>query len=182
MRAVLLLALLAVLAVGLRDEHVREQAAPGMVKVGSHALFVQNDGQWERDVRYVAPGRSRVRRWDRWCSNCRSAERVGVAFSCAFGSWGPMRAGVEPRGELPGDARRHFFLGVDPEGWRTGVRAYSRVRYASIYEGIDLVLHEQAGKAKYDLLVAPGADLSQVVLDFEGSDGVSVSAEGELLV
>ena len=46
----------------------------------------------------------------------------------------PHVRGVE---ELPGTS--NYFLGNDPQQWRTGVPSYAKVVYDGIYPGVDLV-------------------------------------------
>ena len=59
--------------------------------------------------------------------------------------------------ELPGKA--NYFIGNDPGKWRTNVPTYAKVRYASVYPGIDLVYYgTRGGELEYDFVVAPGAD------------------------
>src|SRR5205814_7889146 len=45
---------------------------------------------------------------------------------------GAAAEALEPLG-----ARFNYFVGKDPSGWRTGVRAYGRVLYRNVYPGID---------------------------------------------
>jgi hypothetical protein len=66
--------------------------------------------------------------------------------------------------ELPG--RANYFLGNDPRKWRTNVPTYARVKYQSVYPGIDLVYYgSQSGQLEYDFVVAPGADPRAIALD-----------------
>jgi Beta-propeller repeat/FG-GAP-like repeat len=58
--------------------------------------------------------------------------------------------------ELPG--KSNYFLGSDPGKWRANVPTYSRVKYASIYRGIDLLYYGNQRQLEYDLVVAPGAN------------------------
>ena len=43
-------------------------------------------------------------------------------------------------------------------------------------------MREGAGGFEYDLLLEPGADLDQVVIRADGATGLSVAADGSLLV
>jgi photosystem II stability/assembly factor-like uncharacterized protein len=86
-------------------------------------------------------------------------------------------AGLEP---LPGGV--NYFRGSDPSKWQTGVPTFARVRFASLYPGIDLVYHGNARQLEYDFIVAPGADPRAIVLQLEGADRIQLSAEGELIL
>src|SRR5208337_2062303 len=39
-------------------------------------------------------------------------------------------------GELPG--KTNYFIGSDPQKWRTHVPTYARVKYSNVYPGVDL--------------------------------------------
>lgn len=73
---------------------------------------------------------------------------------------------------LPGIT--NYFRGNDPAQWRTRVPNYSRVRYADMYPGIDLVYYGHQRTLEYDFVIAPGADPSAIKLKFEGAEHVRV--------
>jgi hypothetical protein len=57
--------------------------------------------------------------------------------------------------ELPG--KSNYFIGNDPKKWRTNVPSYAKVKYASVYPGVDLVYYgNEGGQLEYDFVVAPG--------------------------
>jgi hypothetical protein len=88
--------------------------------------------------------------------------------------------GVEIRGEgrLPHD--NNYFLGNDPELWRTHVPNYSAVVYRDLWPGIDLRYHGNGKGMKYDFIVNPGADLSQIRVRYEGVTELSITVQGAL--
>jgi len=104
-----------------------------------------------------------------------AAEKIRLIFEGA-------RADCLPRGEEPLPGRSSFFLGRDPEGWRTGVRHFRRVRYSEIYPGIDLVFYGTPEGVEYDFLAAPGADPQQIRIRVEGADSRRINARGGLLL
>ncbi len=72
-------------------------------------------------------------------------------------------AAVTGADELPGKV--NYFLGNDPNKWRTNVPTYAQVRYRDVYPGIDLTYHgSQTGQLEYDFVVAPGADPRAITL------------------
>jgi Beta-propeller repeat len=89
----------------------------------------------------------------------------------------PQVVGLE---ELPGKA--NYFIGNDPQQWRTHVPTYAKVQYAAVYPGVDLVYYGQARQLEYDFVVAPGADPAVITLGFEGVDHVDVDAQGDLVL
>jgi PKD repeat protein len=62
----------------------------------------------------------------------------------------------------------------------TGVPHYGRVRYESIYDGIDLEYYGRQGQLEYDWIVRPGADVSDIAVRFRGVDAITPDAEGNL--
>jgi hypothetical protein len=85
--------------------------------------------------------------------------------------------------ELPG--KSNYFIGNDPENWRTEVSNYARIEYQEIYPGIDLYFYGNSAlgeKLEYDFIVAPGADPKDITLSFEGIDGLEINAQGDLVL
>ena len=80
-------------------------------------------------------------------------------------------ANANPR--VTGEARQqgtiNYFIGR-PEQWRTKIPVYSRVRYSSLYPGIDLVFYGNNRELEYDLVVSPGADPEQIKLGISGAE------------
>jgi len=70
------------------------------------------------------------------------------------------------------DGKVNYFLGNDPNQWRTNVPTFGRVTYRTVYSGIDLVYHgDQGGQLEYDFIVAPGADARAIRFGFGQRDG-----------
>jgi hypothetical protein len=81
-------------------------------------------------------------------------------------------AGARVTGSDPLPTRSNYFLGNDPEKWRTNVPNYAKVKYQGVYPGIDLVYYgtesgvrsqeseepQTHGELEFDFVVAPGAD------------------------
>lgn len=102
-------------------------------------------------------------------------------------------AKVSGEDELPG--KTHYFTGSSPSGWRTNVPNYSKVRYAQIYPGVDLVYYGREQQLEYDFVVSPGADPRSIRLKIAGAPltakadgkgskraGLRVDRHGDLLV
>ncbi len=82
--------------------------------------------------------------------------------------------------ELPGKV--NYFVGRDPEQWRTGVTTYARVRYQEIYPDIDLVYYGNQGQLEYDFVVRPGADPARIRLRVAGARKMYVNDKGQLVL
>jgi len=89
----------------------------------------------------------------------------------------PAFEGLDP---LPG--RSHYFIGRDPQRWRTDVPHYARVGVHDVYPGIDQVFYAAAGELEYDFVVKAGADASRVRLAFDGADALRIDRNGDLIL
>jgi len=147
--------------------------------------FVENAGQWQQGVLFVARRGDMVARLDRdsiWLElRKRTAEDrlEGAVVRLVFEGASEQ---VEAEGEEPHPGAYAFFLGNDPSRWRTGVSAYGAVRYEGVYEGVDLRVREKAGVVEYDVLLDPGADLNQIVVRCEGIEDLELETDGSLRI
>ena len=90
----------------------------------------------------------------------------------------PRAVGID---RLPGVT--NYFIGNDPTKWRTNVAGYAKVKYESVYPGIDLVYYDNGeGRLEYDFIVAPGADPKQIALSIEDAESVEVDLSGDLVI
>ena len=94
-------------------------------------------------------------------------------------------ANAEPKisglNETP--SKTNYFIGSDSRKWQTAVSNYSRVKYESVYEGVDLVYYGTGQRLEYDFLVAPNADPNQIKLKFGGVKSAMIEKEsGDLLL
>src|SRR5258708_18582840 len=76
---------------------------------------------------------------------------------------------IEPQGNdlLPGVM--NYYLGNDPEKWRTNIRQYRQVRYRDIYPHVGLVFYGNRLQLEFDFNVEPGGDVSHIALKVEGA-------------
>ncbi|TET91672.1 MAG: hypothetical protein E3J35_01780 [Methanomassiliicoccales archaeon] len=83
------------------------------------------------------------------------------------------------RGELP--FWSNFFLGNNPEEWKTGVRSYSEVEYPNLYKGIDLVYKAGHEGLKSTFVVWPGGDPAQIRIRYDAIDHLEIDTAGRLV-
>ena len=76
----------------------------------------------------------------------------------------------------------NYFIGNDPNEWHTDVPNYKTIIYEEIYDGIDLKYYGNGTHMEYDFIVSPGADFSQIKIQYEGAESILVNANGELIV
>jgi uncharacterized repeat protein (TIGR01451 family) len=98
--------------------------------------------------------------------------------------------GANPQARVRGlnkqDAKSNYFIGNDPKKWHTHVPNYSRVEYAGVYPGVDLVYYGNQQQLEYDFVLAPQADPRVIELALgsgaNGSGQIPVGIEnGELV-
>ena len=108
-------------------------AAASAAWSGAPLHFEVNQGQAPANTAFVArgPGFSLRLAADR-AEFAAGSETVPMRIEGA-------RAAARGTGErlLPG--KSNYLLGNDQAAWRTGIALYERVRFDSVYEGIDLV-------------------------------------------
>ncbi|MBI5756025.1 MAG: hypothetical protein HZA12_03790 [Nitrospirae bacterium] len=80
----------------------------------------------------------------------------------------------------PQDGKVNYFIGNDPEKWRTNIPTYRAVVYKEVYPGIDIKFYGSNRQMEYDIIVKPGADPSQVQLAYDGIKGLRVTENGDL--
>src|SRR4030095_15770379 len=68
------------------------------------------------------------------------------------------------------------FTGEKPAGEE--LAAYDSISYPDLYPGVDLELFVQRGSLEYDLHLAPGARLDQVVVRWRGAGPLYLDADG----
>ena len=76
-------------------------------------------------------------------------------------------------------ARTEYMVGPR-NNWHTGIANYSRIRYRSIYPGVDLVFYGKENKLEYDFVLQPGADPNAIRMQFSGGGKLAVTANGDL--
>lgn len=76
----------------------------------------------------------------------------------------------------------NYFLGNDSKKWQSNIHPYLNINYKGLYKGIDMVVSSEADNIVYDFMVQPGADAGQIRLRYEGTNGVSLTKSGDLII
>ncbi len=157
----------------------------------THLHFIENNGQWADNIQYqmemnmmrlfleedrltyVLMDPEGIETFHQAHHGVGSIEGMMLdchAFHVNFVDANP----TESYGSCLMDAYRNYFQGSDQSKWASHVGQYQQVDYASMYEGVDMRLYGVDGSLKYDFIVAPGADVNQIKLEYEGTDGLSI--------
>jgi hypothetical protein len=165
--------------------------------------FEENQGQTAREVRYVSHGggyelfltpqeavlalRSSVPR--DLSPFHRTATLRALRKERRAGQWTAVRMrleGANPEEQISGMdqllGKTNYFIGNDPKKWHTDVPSYSRVKYAGVYPGVDLVFYGNQRRLEYDFVVAPGADPKAIALDIDGARRMHINSHGDLVL
>ncbi|HTQ86892.1 MAG TPA: SBBP repeat-containing protein, partial [Candidatus Solibacter sp.] len=72
----------------------------------------------------------------------------------------------------------NYMKGKNPSQWHRKVPHFGRVRYESLYPGVDAVFYGDRRQMEFDFVVAAGADPSAIRMRVEGAGSVSLTEEG----
>lgn len=156
-------------------------ASANPVFEGLPFLFEANQGQAAPEVKFLARGRG----YGLFLTPAEAIlsvrsngnDRRIIRMKLASANPAPAVTGVNP---LPG--KTNYLIGNNPAKWHQNIPQFAKVRYKSVYPGIDLVYYGKQGKLEYDFEVAPAADPSQVAFRFEGADDLATDSQGDLLL
>ena len=166
--------------------------------VQKQLAFVQNNGQWSDNVLF----RSSYGGATLWITKVglayQFARRVGQnRFDSPAGDMGKdsieqlvftakfigANPDVEIHGEGPLEYKCNYFVGSDPIRWRTNVPSYPTILLKGVYPGIDLRYADMGnGQPEYEFVLAPGADASQIKVEYSGILGTSVDSNGRIIM
>ncbi|HKS96923.1 MAG TPA: SBBP repeat-containing protein [Terriglobia bacterium] len=145
--------------------------------------FEMNEGQADRRARFVARGSGYVALLEpeqivlrlRPSSGAKRGASLGITLVNAN-----RDATVSGVDLLPG--KSNYFVGQNPAGWHTNIPTYSKVRYAEVYRGVDLMAYGNQRQLEYDFVLAPHSDVGQLRLRLDGARRLTVDAQGNLAI
>jgi hypothetical protein len=167
--------------------------------------FTENQGQWDERVLFRANA-GRVNMWftaEGICYQFIQKAEAGVSnlddvsqyprdrFMQKAGNFEQMVLrtnfiGANPNPAFSGSEQMkykcNFFYGDNPDQWHTDVPNYQAVYIDEIYPGIELKYYGNGQQAEYDFIISPGADYSQIQIQYEGVRSLSVNSSGELVI
>ncbi len=80
------------------------------------------------------------------------------------------------------DGGVNFFTGNDRSRWKTGIPVYKGIVYKGVYKGIDLKVFGNGKDIEYEFIVNPGGNPDDILLTYNGIEGLAKNGEGELLI
>ena len=85
---------------------------------------------------------------------------------------------IRPVGKEILEYKSNFFLGNDSSKWLVDVPNYLEIFYENLYDGIDLRYYSNERGLKYDFVVHPGANISQIRLKYRGAEKLTIDESG----
>lgn len=159
------------------------QLTPRVSAPRTPPVFVRNAGQFDTPAQFVARFPNMLVRVE-----------TGAVLLQLFRNGDPADGvllrmefeGASPTHDVVGENRQDivfsYFRGADPEKWYGDVGAFGQVRLRGLYDGVDLVLREEAGVPKYDLEFERAGDAAKVVVRVDGLERLSARTGGGLVI
>ncbi|MDH4309384.1 MAG: SBBP repeat-containing protein, partial [Acidimicrobiia bacterium] len=158
----------------------RESDDPSWPEADVDLIFEPNLGQFDPEVDFIARGGG----FSAFLSDGDAVLALGNGnsrFAIRMRLIGANEVSL-PVPQLPLPGVTNYFIGNDPREWQTKVPTYSAVEYQDVYSDIDLRYVGNDSQLQYDFIVQPGADPSQIALEFDGSRHLAISDNGDLEV
>ena len=164
----------------------------------THVLeFVRNDGQWHSNVRYAARlhGGTMFAEDISFTFALLSPEQLHRFYDNKFdgksqslidaAAYRMSFVGASSSSHiLPSDSYDHYhnyYLGSDPAHWASRVPLFHTLNYQDLYGGVDLRISQYEHSLKYEFHIAPFADPSQILIQYEGTSSLKLS-NGHLII
>jgi hypothetical protein len=160
------------------------------VMAGMPLLFEPNVGQDDSQVGFLSRGRGYTLHLSSnqavFALHRRAHDKFSSPPTASASLLRMNLAGANPaaRGEAldPAPAKTFYYVGSDRSKWRTSIPNYQRVKYSSVYPGVDVAYYANQGKLEYDFIVNPGASVKPIRLAVDDAWVTRIDADGELIL
>ncbi len=143
--------------------------------------FVENKGQWNKRAKFLA----RASGLDLWVTDrglvmdyysrlgsTKAGDRIDLSFT-----------GTSPAASAHGTEQTKFVSQyVHPHQPVYNAHSFKTVDVSNLYSGVDLHVYKEGAAPRYDLIVAPGKDASQIKMKVKGAAGLKIDKKGDLLI
>ena len=164
------------------------QSSPAAIDYGKLPIsFEANQGQTDPAVQFLAHGQGYTFLLSpgdaalslRAAAPASTGERTSLIRLHLAGA----DAHAVPQNEDPQITKTNYFIGNNPAKWHTNISNYGRVRYRSVYPGIDLVYYGNQRQLEHDFIVAPQADPSAIQISIAGTQTLRIDKPtGDLIL
>jgi hypothetical protein len=167
--------------------------------------FIENKNQWPAGIHYSArvPGGTMLVRPGKFQYYFLDEERIEALHEQLHAKRNESDGGVAPGQMINGHAVEvnfigananaspsvsgrsteyyNYFIGSDPDHWASRAYAYNEISYNNVYDNISMKIYSIDKHVKYDFVVKPYADPSQILLEYKGAEATFLS-DGNLTV
>ncbi|MGI5899722.1 MAG: SBBP repeat-containing protein [Christensenellales bacterium] len=150
------------------------------------AFFVPNHGQYPKEALFAASAKHT--RFYFMKSHIIHAMEVtgeesdgmhGVALSLGFVDANPD---LSVQSAEPYEGKVNYFIGNNPDEWKSNIPTYGELSYNEVWEGISLTVRHTEKGLKLDWHIAPGTNPDVIRLSYEGAKSLSISDDGSLVL
>jgi len=177
----------------------------GLTAFSQNIEFVENKGQWDDRVRFmgqVSNGaffihntgftvlQHNATEWEQLHTathnhTYKGKPLQGQTFTVHSHAYEVSFINANQRAKIEADkplfTYNNYFIGNDPSKWASGCKIFQGITIKDIYPGIDLRYYTDNGTLKYDLMVHPGGNPSDIVMKYDGVDELKVK-DKELVI
>lgn len=163
-----------------------DRSAPPETAIGGLSIplhFEQNAGQYPAEVEYISRGKGHTifltpRKTVLALKGNQDGSGANIGIKVVGGAANPRLHGADKL-----SSKSNYFIGDDPQQWKTQIPHFKKVRYESVYDGIDQVFYgTEEGRLEYDFIVEPGANYKEILLDIQGAEQLHTNSRGDLLI
>ncbi len=136
--------------------------------------FVENSGQWDEDILFSLNNNGIVTNitsdgiyFDFFKIN--SNKIIGDVIRMELEN--STNFNIKPINKQENNI--NYFIGNDPDKWVRNVSTYEKIVFENVYSGINLELLNHNNSPRYDFVVEPYADPSQISIIFDGVNSIS---------
>ncbi|WP_162902832.1 DUF7948 domain-containing protein [Taibaiella koreensis] len=162
--------------------------------------FIENKGQWNQEARFKAdiPGGAmfltnegfvfnyvsmedmeRVHRM--WHDEKKDVKNEIIRHHAYKVKFSGANLSTQFNSESPRSYYHNYLIGNNSVNWAGHVGLFGKVVHKDIYQGIDMAVYSKNNNAKYDFIVAPGANPDAIAMTYEGVVP-ELTAEGNLRI
>ncbi len=170
---------------------------PLLSQDATHALFVENAGQWQGDFDYklkLSSGALYFQK-DGFILNLLDPEVLAHDHSDHHHHHTEEKIkghviklnylNANPNSEISGYYKTEFYYnyitGDNSAKHFQRVKVFKGIKYNDIYQGVDIRYFGNGEDLKYDFIVEPGADPSQIQMQYQGATKLKIK-EGKLII
>lgn len=76
----------------------------------------------------------------------------------------------------------NYYVGNDPNRWKSKIFGYKEVQISNVYQNIDMKYYSVNGQLKYDFNVKAGAGAENIQMEYTGHQKLSINRKGYLVI